>query len=71
MEFCDGGLDEALEKYQEKYGKPFSEEIVQYLMRQIMDAFKYIHSKRVIHRDIKLENILIKVINDLMFIEKK
>ena len=60
MEFCNGGgLDEALEKYQEKYGKPFSEEIVQYLMRQIIDAFKYIHSQRVIHRDIKLENILI------------
>ena len=60
MEFCNGGgLDEALEKYQEKYGKPFSEEIVQYLMRQIIDAFRYIHSKRVIHRGIKLENILL------------
>ena len=60
MEFCNGGsLEEALQNYQEKYKKPFSEEIVQYLMRQIIDAFKYIHSKRVIHRDIKLENILI------------
>ena len=28
-------------------------------MRQIIDAFKYIHSKKVIHRDIKLENIFI------------
>ena len=28
-------------------------------MRQIIDAFRYIHSKRVIHRDIKLENILL------------
>ena len=60
MEFCNGGgLDKALEKYQEKFGKPFSEEIVQFLMRQIIDAFKYIHSKRVIHRDVKLENILL------------
>ena len=60
MEFCNGGeLSGALEKYQEKYGKPFSEEIVQYLMRQIIDAFKYIHSQKIIHRDIKLENILI------------
>ena len=65
MEFCNGGgLDEALEKYQEKYGKPFSEEIVQYLMRQIIDAFKYIHSKRIIHRDVKLENILINFENE-------
>ena len=60
MEFCNGGgLDKALEKYQKKFGKPFSEEIVQYLMRQIIDAFNYIHSQSVIHRDIKLENILI------------
>ena len=60
MEYCNGGeLSKALEKYQEKYGKPFSEEIVQHLMRQIIDAFRYIHSLKIIHRDIKLDNILI------------
>ena len=60
MEFCNGGeLSKALEKYQEKYGKPFSQEIVQHLMRQIIDAFKYIHEQKVVHRDIKLDNILI------------
>ena len=60
MEYCNGGeLSKALEKYQEKYGKPFSQEIVQHLMRQIIDAFKYIHSYKIIHRDIKLDNILL------------
>ena len=60
MEYCNGGeLSKALEKYQEKYGKPFSQEIVQYLMRQIISAFKYIHENKVIHRDIKLDNILL------------
>ena len=60
MEYCNGGeLEKALEKYQIKYGKAFSEEIVQYLMRQIISAFKYIHGNNVMHRDIKLENILL------------
>ena len=60
MEYCNGGeLSKALEKYQNKYGKPFSQEIVQHLMRQIIDAFKYIHGLKIIHRDIKLDNILL------------
>ena len=60
MEYCNGGnLYDALEKYKKIYEKPFSEEIVQHFMRQIIDAFKYIHSQKIIHRDIKLENILI------------
>jgi len=65
MEYCNGGeLSKALEKYQIKYNKPFSQEIVQHLMRQIIDAFKYIHSKKIIHRDIKLDNILLTFDNE-------
>ena len=60
MEFCNGGdLSKALKEYQLKYDNPFSEELVQYLMRQIISAFKYIHNQGIMHRDIKLENILL------------
>ena len=65
MDFCNGGeLSKALEKYQLKFGKPFSQEIVQHLMRQIIDAFKYIHGQSIMHRDIKLDNILLNFQND-------
>ena len=65
MEFCNGGeLSDALEKYQLKYGKPFPEELVQYFMRQIVSAFKTIHGLGIMHRDIKLENILISFDNE-------
>ena len=64
-EYCNGGdLTGALEKYEEKYGKPFPEEIVQHLMKQIISAFKYLHSLKIIHRDVKLDNILLNYENE-------
>jgi serine/threonine protein kinase len=65
MEYCNGGdLTGALEKYREKYGKPFPEEIVQHFMKQIISAFKYLHSLKVIHRDVKTDNILLNYDNE-------
>ena len=59
-EFCNGGnLSFCLEEYQQMHKKAFPEEIVQYLMRQIMDAICYLHDKKILHRDLKLDNILI------------
>ena len=65
MEYCNGGgLSNCLAKYKNLYHKPFSQEIVQYLMRQIIEGLRYIHSKKIIHRDIKLDNILVTFSNE-------
>ena len=59
-EYYNGGsLSDCLRKHRMIKGKPFSEEVVQHLMRQIIDALRYLHSKRIIHRDLKLDNLLI------------
>ena len=64
-EYCNGGdLSKILENYQKKYDKPFSQEIIQYLMRQIIKSFKYIHKKEIVHNDITLNSILIQFNND-------
>ena len=60
MEFCNGGgLSDCLEEYKKKNRKPFPEEVVQYLMKQIMGAMTYLHERHILHRDIKLDNILV------------
>ena len=60
-EFINGGsLSENLKRYQNlHHNKAFTEEIVQHLMRQIVDAIKYMHGFRIIHRDLKLDNIMV------------
>ena len=65
MEYINGGsLTDCLKSYQKKFGNSFPEEIVQYLMRQIVDAIKYIHNLKIIHRDLKLDNIMVNFDND-------
>ena len=64
MEYCNGGsLKEILNNYKLKYGRPFSQEIVQHIMSQIIKGLMYIHSKKIIHRDLKLDNILLNFQN--------
>ena len=64
MEYCNGGsLMQCLNRYKELYHHPFTEEIVQFVMRQVISAVKYIHSQRIIHRDLKLDNILVNFSN--------
>ena len=64
-EFCNGGtLTQCLIKYIQINKRAFPEGIVQHLMRQIVDAIKYLHQKGIIHRDIKLDNILVHFENE-------
>jgi serine/threonine protein kinase len=69
-EYCNGGdLENILDYYMAEKIRPFSEEEVQYIMRQLVSGIKYLHSKsanklEIIHRDLKLENILLHFDNE-------
>lgn len=58
MEYCSGGsISKCLQKYKNLYKRPFTEEIVQHLMKEIVEGVKYLHKNGIIHRDLRNENI--------------
>lgn len=59
MEYCDGGdLLQKLVRYN-KRGKTIREEKILKYMTQLLLAIEYIHSKNILHRDIKSQNIFL------------
>ena len=66
FEYCNGGcLNNCLEKYMKNNGnKPFTEEIVQHIMKQVVSGIQYLHNNKILHRDLKLDNILLNFDNE-------
>ena len=55
MEYLEGG---ELLKYLEEKGKLDENEAREFFI-QLLDAIAYCHKEKIVHRDLKLENILI------------
>ncbi|CAG7703038.1 unnamed protein product [Allacma fusca] len=60
MEFCDGGTLRSLLRKPENVNG-LSEKDVRAVLSDISDAITYLHGNEIIHRDIKPDNILIKL----------
>lgn len=76
MEYCFGTLKEKLidEDYNNpaKFEKMYSVQVEQMkemarMVKEICEGLRYIHNKDMVHRDLKLENILVSTsITDLL-----
>ena len=65
IEYCNGGsLVKALKYHLTKFNKPIPEDIVRYIVKNILTAVIYLNNKNIIHRDIKSDNILLHYENE-------
>ena len=60
MELCDDNLSKILRRRE----KGFEPEEIKKIMNQLNETFKIMTKEKIVHRDIKLENILVKYEND-------
>jgi serine/threonine-protein kinase ULK/ATG1 len=59
-EYANGGtLDDFFYKYKEKNKHPFPEEIVQYILKNITNAYKYLYDNNILHRNLGLDHVFI------------
>ena len=62
MELCDNSLQKLLDERK----KGFTSEQIFNIMSQLNNTFKIMYKNKIIHRDIKLDNILIKEKDDII-----
>ena len=54
MEYCEQDLASLLDNM----SQPFSESEVKCIILQVLQGLKYMHSRYIIHRDLKVSNLL-------------
>lgn len=59
LEYCEHDMANLIDDFRQRYGKsPFSVSHVKTLAMQLLSAVSFIHERRILHRDLKVKNLL-------------
>lgn len=56
LELCESG---EFQRYFKALGHPLNEDEAREVMHQVMDGMLYLHSQKILHRDLSLANLLL------------
>lgn len=65
LDYCDFDLKQFKEKYMEEESI-YNDQTITHIMFQILKGMDYLHSKMIMHRDLKPQNILVNYTNQLI-----
>ncbi|OAD74439.1 hypothetical protein PHYBLDRAFT_133342 [Phycomyces blakesleeanus NRRL 1555(-)] len=66
LEYIEGGelFDLVQKLHQDNQGRPLDEELVKRIFLQLVGVVRWLHDHNIVHRDLKLENVLIRYDDD-------
>ncbi len=59
MQYCPAGSVTDLAKAMRERGERIAEDVIAYILREVLAGLSYLHSSCVMHRDVKGQNVLL------------
>lgn len=59
LKYCSAGSVTDLVKNMKEKGESLPEDLISYILREVLEGISYLHGAHVLHRDVKGQNVLL------------